>query len=162
MSASFISSQKLHSTSSTNYEVPQHPVLINRSLGGTGKVWCTYKGTGNIVENVAGGKVNILGGHSTGHSKKISLYEHVSAPNGFRYLARNIFLPSRRNGPMFEACESVWSVVIAHREGREKIIARQISETVRNRTRVHINLFSWNDRYYNLPEYWPFLLGYPV
>jgi hypothetical protein len=38
-------------------------------------------------------------------------------PNGFRYLAlsifnlaRNIFLPFRRNAPLSEACESVWSV----------------------------------------------------
>jgi hypothetical protein len=38
-------------------------------------------------------------------------------PNGFRYLARSIFnlacsifLPSRRNAPLSEACESVWSV----------------------------------------------------
>jgi hypothetical protein len=38
-------------------------------------------------------------------------------PNGFWYLecsilnlARNIFLPSRRNAPLYEACESVWSV----------------------------------------------------
>jgi hypothetical protein len=28
-------------------------------------------------------------------------------PNGFRYLARDIFLPSRRNAQMSEACESV-------------------------------------------------------
>ena len=26
-------------------------------------------------------------------------------------------------------------------------------ETVRNRTQVNINIFSWNDRYYDLPEY---------
>jgi hypothetical protein len=31
-------------------------------------------------------------------------------PNGSRYLASNIFLPSRRNAPLSEACESVWSV----------------------------------------------------
>ena len=37
-----------------------------------------------------------------------------------------------------------------------------ISETVRNRTHVHINIFTKNDRYYDLPEYWPFLLGHPV
>jgi hypothetical protein len=33
-----------------------------------------------------------------------------------------------------------------------------ISETVRNRTHVHIHFFSLNDRYYDLPEYWPFVL----
>jgi len=37
-----------------------------------------------------------------------------------------------------------------------------ISETVQNRTHVHINIFAQNDRYYNLPEYWPFLLGHPL
>jgi hypothetical protein len=30
-----------------------------------------------------GGKVNILGGHSIGHSKQKTLYEHP-IPNGFR------------------------------------------------------------------------------
>jgi hypothetical protein len=66
------------------------------------------------IQSVPGGKDNIRGGHSIGHSKKKSLYEHVSYPNGFRYLersilnlARNIFLPSRRNAPMSAACESV-------------------------------------------------------
>jgi hypothetical protein len=37
-----------------------------------------------------------------------------------------------------------------------------ISETVRNRTHVHIKFFAENDRYYDLPEYWPFLLGHSV
>jgi hypothetical protein len=32
---------------------------------------------------VPGGKVNILGGHSTRHSKKKSLYEHVSYSEQF-------------------------------------------------------------------------------
>jgi hypothetical protein len=31
-------------------------------------------------------------------------------PNGFRYLARNIFLPSLRTAPLSEACISIWSV----------------------------------------------------
>jgi hypothetical protein len=31
-------------------------------------------------------------------------------PNGFQYLARNIFLLSRSDAPLSEACESVWSV----------------------------------------------------
>jgi len=29
------------------------------------------------IQGVPGGKVNILGGHSIGHSKQKSLYEHV-------------------------------------------------------------------------------------
>jgi len=37
-----------------------------------------------------------------------------------------------------------------------------ISETVRNRTHVRINSFVYNDRYYYLPEYRPFLLGHPI
>jgi hypothetical protein len=67
-------------------------------------------------------------------------------PNGFRYLARNIFLPSNRNAPMSEACftgvKHQLAVVIAHREGGNEYITRQISETVRNKTHVHINVFS--------------------
>jgi hypothetical protein len=31
-------------------------------------------------------------------------------PNGFPYLARNIFLPSHSNAPLSEASESVWGV----------------------------------------------------
>ena len=39
------------------------------------------------IQGVPGGKVNILGGHSTGHSKQKYLYEHVSYPNGFQDIA---------------------------------------------------------------------------
>jgi hypothetical protein len=60
------------------------------------------------IQGVPRGKVNSLGDHSIGHSKK-KVYM-----NGFRYLgrsilnlARNIFLPSDRNAPLSEACESV-------------------------------------------------------
>jgi hypothetical protein len=88
-------------------------------------------------------------------------------PNGFRYLARSIlnlarsilnlarsiFHPFHRNAPLSEACESVWSVswlwwLLIEREGKGNIAlqiqntAPQISETVRNRTHVHINFFS--------------------
>jgi hypothetical protein len=56
---------------------------------------------------VPGGKINILGGHSIGHSKKKIYVNICPIPNGIRYLARNIFLPSRRNAPLSEACESV-------------------------------------------------------
>jgi hypothetical protein len=62
------------------------------------------------MQSVPGGKVNILGGHSIGHSKK-NIYMNVCPIlNGFRYLARSIFLPSRRSAPLSEECESVWSV----------------------------------------------------
>jgi hypothetical protein len=36
------------------------------------------------IQSVPGGKVNILGDHSIGHSKKTSSYEHVSYSEGFR------------------------------------------------------------------------------
>jgi hypothetical protein len=57
-------------------------------------------------------------------------------PNDFWYLggsilklARNIFLPSHRNDPMCEACESVWSVIwllwlLIEREGRKILRAK--------------------------------------
>jgi hypothetical protein len=35
------------------------------------------------IQNVPGGKVNILGGHSIGHSKKKTLYEHMSYSERF-------------------------------------------------------------------------------
>jgi hypothetical protein len=38
---------------------------------------------GNYIENVPGGKVNILGGHSIGHSKQKTSYEHVSYSERF-------------------------------------------------------------------------------
>jgi hypothetical protein len=53
------------------------------------------------IQGVPGGKVNILGGHSIGHSKKKVYMNVCPIPNGFRYLGRsilnlapNIFLPS--------------------------------------------------------------------
>jgi hypothetical protein len=41
----------------------------------------TYKF--KIIQAVPGGKVNILGGHSIGHSRKESLYEHASYSERF-------------------------------------------------------------------------------
>jgi len=35
------------------------------------------------IQGVPGGKVNILGGHSIGHSKQKCLYEHVSYSERF-------------------------------------------------------------------------------
>jgi hypothetical protein len=71
----------------------------------------------HIIQDVPGGKVNILGGHSIGHSKKKIFYEHVSYPNGFWYFTRTIlnlvhnsFLPSCCNVPLSETCESMWSI----------------------------------------------------
>jgi hypothetical protein len=37
-----------------------------------------------------------------------------------------------------------------------------VSDTARNRTRTYTFCFAQDDRYYDLPEYWPFLLGHPV
>jgi hypothetical protein len=66
------------------------------------------------IQRVPGGKVNILGGHGIGHSKKKVYVNMCPIPDGFRYLAlsilnlaRNIFLPSHGNAPLTEACESV-------------------------------------------------------
>ena len=70
---------------------------------------------------VPGGKVNILGGHSIGHSKQKCLYEHVSYSKRFprqRHLtvhlqysglawAPSIVLPSCCAAPLSEARESV-------------------------------------------------------
>ena len=36
-----------------------------------------------IIQGVPGGKVNILGGYSIGHSKQETLYEHVSYSERF-------------------------------------------------------------------------------
>jgi hypothetical protein len=69
------------------------------------------------IQSVPEGKANILEGHNIGHSKKKVYMNMCPIPNGFRYLASsilnlasNIFLPSRRNAPMSEACESMQSV----------------------------------------------------
>jgi hypothetical protein len=43
------------------------------------------------IQNVSGGKVNILGGHSIGHSKKKSLYEHVSYSERFPIFGEQYF-----------------------------------------------------------------------
>jgi hypothetical protein len=37
----------------------------------------------SVMQDVSGGNVNILGGHSIGHSMKRSLYEHVSYSERF-------------------------------------------------------------------------------
>jgi hypothetical protein len=47
-----------------------------------------------VIHSVSGGKFNILGGHSIGESKKKVYINMCPFPNGFRYLARSIFLPS--------------------------------------------------------------------
>jgi len=61
--------------------------------------------------------VNILGGHSMGHSKQKSVMYMCPTPNGFQDravslyrsldLTPSIFLPSRHTAPLYEACESV-------------------------------------------------------
>jgi hypothetical protein len=68
----------------------------------------------SLIQDVPGGKVNILGDHSIGHSKKKVYMDMCPIPNDFRHsarsilhLARNIFIPFHRNAPMSEACESV-------------------------------------------------------
>jgi hypothetical protein len=53
------------------------------------------------IQDIPGGKINIVGGHSIDYSKKKIYTNMCPIPNGFRYLAssifksaRNIFLPS--------------------------------------------------------------------
>jgi hypothetical protein len=64
----------------------------------------------STIRSVPGGKVNIQGGHSIGHSKKKVYMKKWPVPNLFRYLGCNIFLPSHCNAPLSKACESVWSI----------------------------------------------------
>jgi hypothetical protein len=47
--------------------------------------WAETKKTCMVhyIQGVPGGKVNILGGHSVGHSKQKSVYVHVSYPEWF-------------------------------------------------------------------------------
>jgi hypothetical protein len=44
-------------------------------------LWCTLSVLN--IQDVPGGKDNILGGHSIGHSKQKTLYEHVSYSERF-------------------------------------------------------------------------------
>jgi hypothetical protein len=44
-----------------------------------------------IIQSVQGGKVNILGGHSIGHSKKKSLCGHVSYSERFPIFGAQYF-----------------------------------------------------------------------
>ena len=46
-------------------------------------VQCVYSSNTTIQGGVSGGKVNVLGGHSIGHSKQNCLYEHVSYSERF-------------------------------------------------------------------------------
>jgi hypothetical protein len=102
------------------------------------------------MESVPGGMVNILGGHSIGHSKKESLYEHESYSERFPIFGAQYF-PSL---PLYEqsqqptdashrfTCFRQWRIAAGGKENIARQIqntARQISKTVRNRTHVHIN-----------------------
>jgi hypothetical protein len=114
----------------------RHSVTKNRIPDHVGNLTAlvqlvAFVGTNTVSSTIQDvpGKVNILGGNSIGHFKKKWLYEKCPIPNGFRYLARNIFLPSRHNASMSEACESVWSVswlllLLIEREGRKILRAR--------------------------------------
>jgi hypothetical protein len=43
------------------------------------------------IQNVPGGKVNILGGNSIGNSKEKSLYKHVSYSERFPIIGKQYF-----------------------------------------------------------------------
>jgi hypothetical protein len=139
-----------------------------------------------LIQGVPGGKDNILGGHSIGHSKQKTLFEHVSYSERFRdrdilvvWLGRPVlsFPPAllREGGSIF--WEVMVSVILSKklymnmcpipngfrvsalclgaepRRGGEmantgtpsQTTIRSngcISETVRNRTHVHIKFFA--------------------
>jgi hypothetical protein len=89
-------------TRSTRQRIPENVILHCNQL-----IWVLFLRKFSTIQSVPGGKVNILGGHSIGHSKQKTVYMHMcSIPNGFR------------DGTVqWNSC---------------------ISETFRNRTRVHI------------------------
>jgi hypothetical protein len=53
-----------------------------------------FKTQASLIQDVPGGKDNILGGHSIGHSKQKTLCENFSHFSGLAW-APNIVLPSR-------------------------------------------------------------------
>jgi hypothetical protein len=94
------------------------------------------------TQGVSGVKVNILGGHSIGHSKKKSLYEHMSYSEKFPIFGAQYFefgvqyFPSL---PLYEQSQEPtdashrftwfrhWRIMVGGKENT----TRQISETVR-------------------------------
>jgi hypothetical protein len=103
--------------------------------------------------SVPGGKVNILGGHSIGHSKKKSLYEHVFYSELFPIFGAQYFLSlplyAQSQQPTDAShrftCFRHWRITAGGKENIARRIqntGRQLSQTVRNRTHVHIRFFS--------------------
>jgi hypothetical protein len=99
----------------------------------------------SYIQSGQGGKVNILGGHSIGHSKKKTLYEHVSYSERFPIFGAQYF-PSL---PLYEQSQQPtdawqWRITVGGKENiarQIRNIGRQISETIWNRIHVHINFF---------------------
>jgi hypothetical protein len=93
----------------------------------------TYIHTYTHIQGVPGGKVNILGGHSIGHSKQKRYMNMCPIPNGFRD-------------------RTIWLQTVAQQgEGKDNTgrpsqttiqSNGSILETVRNRTHVHIKFFA--------------------
>jgi hypothetical protein len=139
---------------------------------------CSHIHIHTYIQGVQGEKVNILRGHSMGHSKQkvystCVLFRTASEIELFHCTVPILLIRKRYYVlfpiPVFivqvtklvqfttvninalcyscefmECCSSVqWNIFI--------------SETVRCRTHVHIHFFAYSDRYYDLPEYWPFL-----
>jgi hypothetical protein len=96
---------------------------INSNFLGTVK-WPEF--CGKHIQGVPGGKVNILGGHSIGHYKKKVYMNMCLIPNGFRYLARNIFLfshsMSNHNSQLTLHTDSEASDISAVRWERRKLL----------------------------------------
>jgi hypothetical protein len=112
------------------------------------------------IQVVPEGKVNILRGHSISHSKKIRLYEHVPYSERFPIFDAQYFEFGAQYFPSFSlyeqsqqptdashrfTCFRHWRIMAGGKENIARQIknnALRISETVRNRTHVHINFFS--------------------
>jgi hypothetical protein len=120
-----------------------------------------------LIKNVPGGMVNILGGHSIGHSKKKVYMNVCPIPKGLWYMGSQYFELGAQYFPSFPlyeqsqqptdashrfTCFRHWRITTGGKENIARQIqntAHQISETVRNRTHVHTNIFlEW-------PIIWP-------
>jgi hypothetical protein len=118
-------------------------VSVLRTGSDLGMDWALWEGY--IYTGVPGGKVNILGGYSIGHSKQKTLYEHVSYSERFpRYSHLNanrkivdkkeifrvstvsntsIYCSSDRVGIVYNKCSKIPHIhmlqTLAHHGGRE-------------------------------------------
>jgi hypothetical protein len=113
----------------------------------------------NMYTGVPGGKVNILEGYTVGHSKKKSLYKHMSYSERFPIFGAQYFECGTQYFPSLPLCEQSqqltdashrftcfrhWRITVGRKENiarQIQNIERQISETVPNRTHVFMDFF---------------------